>query len=80
METTCLQLKNSKYELVYTRFPGFVPWVPTKDTKGFRRKAAKTKPGSPRYKIGVSFGSFVLGLTLVGAGLLLGWTLGWLFR
>lgn len=80
LETTCLHLKNSKYQLVYTRFPDFVPWVPTKDTKRVRRKAAKTKPGLPRYKIGKSFGSFVLGLTFAGAGLLLGWTLGWLFR
>ncbi|XP_071732601.1 uncharacterized protein [Rutidosis leptorrhynchoides] len=77
LETTCLHLRNSKFQLVYTRFPDFVPWVPTKDPKRVRRKR---KPGSPRYKMAKSFGRFVLGLTLVGAGLLLGWTLGWLFR
>ncbi|PWA85032.1 hypothetical protein CTI12_AA152080 [Artemisia annua] len=82
LETTCLHLRNSKYQLVYSRFPDFVPWVPTKENqpKSVRHKAAKAKPDSPRYKIGTSFRRFVLGLTLVGAGLLLGWTLGWLFR
>lgn len=80
LETTCMQLRNSKYRLVYTRSPDFVTWVPTKDAKKVRRKAVKLNPGSPRFKIGKSFRSFLLGLTLAGAGLLLGWTLGWLFR
>ncbi|KAI3712509.1 hypothetical protein L1987_71067 [Smallanthus sonchifolius] len=66
LETTCLQLRSRKYQLVYTHFPDFVT---TKDTK----RAAR---GSPRLKWGWS----ILGLTLAGAGFLLGWTLGWLLR
>ncbi|KAL7589271.1 uncharacterized protein LOC111876132 [Lactuca sativa] len=45
-----------------------------------RKKKEKADSGSSRYKNGKSFGSFVLGLSLGGAGFLLGWTLGWLFR
>ncbi|KVE13555.1 hypothetical protein Ccrd_024056 [Cynara cardunculus var. scolymus] len=79
METS---LRNSKCQPIYTRFPDFVPWIPIKgkQQKKGQHKPAKTEPSSPRYKIGKSFGSILLGLTLAGAGLLLGWTLGWLFR
>ncbi|CAI9295607.1 unnamed protein product [Lactuca saligna] len=40
-----------------------------------RKKKEKSGSGSSRYKNGKSFGSFVLGLSLGGAGFLLGWTL-----
>nr|XP_043639183.1 uncharacterized protein LOC122610252 [Erigeron canadensis] len=80
LETACFHLNNSKRQLVYTRFSDFVPWVPTKDVKRVRRKAANSEPESLRDKISRSLGNFILGLTLVGAGLLLGWTLGWLSR
>ncbi|XP_071687130.1 uncharacterized protein [Rutidosis leptorrhynchoides] len=80
LETACLHLRSSKCQLVYTLFPDFVPWVDTEDAKKVLRKAVKRKRGSPRYKLCKSFGRVVLSLSLVGAGLLLGWTLGWLSR
>ncbi|KAI3772391.1 hypothetical protein L6452_03576 [Arctium lappa] len=58
-------LRNPKYPPIYTCFPYFVPWVSLKgkQQKKGRRKPTKTKPSSPRYKIGKYFGSILLGLT-----------------
>ena len=73
-------LRNRKYQPIYTYFPDFVPWIPIKGKQQKKGRSKTKHNSSPRYKIGKSFGSILLGLTLVGAGLLLGWTLGWLFR
>ncbi|KVI10219.1 uncharacterized protein LOC112515078 [Cynara cardunculus var. scolymus] len=80
LEALCLQLRHSKYQPFYTRFPDVAPWFPTKvKLPKSDRKATERKLGSERCKMHESVGNFLWGLALVGAGVLLGWTLGWLF-
>lgn len=79
LESLCLQLRYNKNQPIYTRFPDFLPWVATKGSqprKG-QRKAPNRKSGPTRY--GNCAAAFIMGLSLAGAGLLLGWTMGWLF-
>lgn len=77
LEALCLQLRHSKYQPFYTRFPEIAPWFPTKvQLPKTAHKATNRKPGSQMHG---SVGNFLWGLVLVGAGVLLGWTMGWLF-
>ncbi|XP_077227560.1 uncharacterized protein LOC143860676 [Tasmannia lanceolata] len=80
LETLCLQLKNKDHQ-ISTLFP-VLPWMPLKKKlkrlrKGVHkvesRKYSKLKYGICRYAV-----AFAVGLSLAGAGLLLGWTMGWL--
>lgn len=70
-------MKQASELFAYRQWLQILQLEAVKNSKiGKRRK--KKKSG---YKKGnMSFGSFLLGLSLGGAGLLLGWTLGWLFR
>lgn len=76
LENLCLQLKN-KNEL----FPSVLPWVPSKgrQMKKGQHRSGKRKHGKPGHELRKSVVAFALGLGLAGAGLLLGWTMGWLF-
>ncbi|KAK9292053.1 hypothetical protein L1049_020007 [Liquidambar formosana] len=79
LENLCLQLKN-KNQPISTLFPVVLPWLPHKSgqPKKGKHKAAKKKHSPPRYEISKSAVAFAVGLGLAGAGLLLGWTMGWL--
>ncbi|XP_016433889.1 uncharacterized protein LOC107760365 isoform X2 [Nicotiana tabacum] len=80
LEALCLQLRN-KDEQNSTNFSPFLPLVPIKGRKlkKCRCKPIKRKPAKDKCKINMSAVAFALGLSLAGAGLLLGWTMGWLF-
>ncbi|PRQ60461.1 hypothetical protein RchiOBHm_Chr1g0381491 [Rosa chinensis] len=72
IENFCLQL-NKKDGL---------PWSPYKGRpmkKKAHRRAGKRSGSRPRYEISKGAVAFAVGLGLAGAGLLLGWTMGWLF-
>ncbi|GKU96624.1 hypothetical protein SLEP1_g9836 [Rubroshorea leprosula] len=65
---------------ISTFFPAVLPWKPYKGRvlwkncqKGKRRKQVRPRPNVTKYTL-----AFALGLSLVGAGLLLGWTIGWM--
>ncbi|CDP08657.1 unnamed protein product [Coffea canephora] len=83
LENLCYQIKNNKGQPISTLFPVMLPWVPQK-TRKLRKnwqKAARgkrAKRGRPRSDISRYAVVFALGLSLVGAGLLLGWTVGWM--
>ncbi|CAH1447801.1 unnamed protein product [Lactuca virosa] len=77
-----LQLENLYNQIKANKIPSDSPWnVPP------RKKPAKRKTPKPGYKdddddddiIGKYAVAFAVGLGLVGAGLLLGWTVGWMF-
>ncbi|KAG1346430.1 hypothetical protein COCNU_06G002590 [Cocos nucifera] len=80
LESLCLQLKIKDHQMS-TLFP-VLPWMPlkgassSKDGNTASRKGRKQK----KRKICKYAVVFAFGLGLVGAGLLLGWTLGWLLR
>ncbi|XP_016450898.2 uncharacterized protein LOC107775662 [Nicotiana tabacum] len=80
LEALCLQLRN-KDGRNSTNFSPFLPLVPIKGRKlkKCRCKPIKRKPAKDKCKINKSAVAFALGLSLAGAGLLLGWTMGWLF-
>ncbi|OVA08236.1 hypothetical protein BVC80_1101g41 [Macleaya cordata] len=80
LETICLQLKN-KDQPISNLFPVVLPWMPQKgrQSKRDKPKPKKGKRGPPRYDISKYAFAFAVGLGLAGAGLLLGWTMGWLF-
>ncbi|KAK6926031.1 hypothetical protein RJ641_007750 [Dillenia turbinata] len=78
LETLCLQLKNADHPLP-PLFPAALPWFPSKrkpPRRGHPKPAAK-KHGQPWYEAGMCAMAFTIGLGLTGAGLLLGWTMGW---
>ncbi|CAM8960931.1 unnamed protein product [Rhodiola kirilowii] len=84
LETFYFQLKN-KDQPLSSLFPAALPaWTPQKARKlkkswQKRFRGKRFKPGHSRFgwwKYGLGV---VLGLGLVGAGLLIGWTVGWLF-
>lgn len=83
IETLYLQIKNKKEQPISTLVPAVIPWMPYKARKmrkGWSKsgKVRKSKRISPRYNISRYAVVFALGLSLVGAGLLLGWTVGWM--
>lgn len=79
LETTLLQMKNTDRPI----FPVFLPLVPSKGrkmrkscdkaSKGRQAKRRRQKHDVTKYAM-----VFAVGLGLVGAGLLLGWTVGWM--
>ncbi|KAK6918160.1 hypothetical protein RJ641_016582 [Dillenia turbinata] len=83
LETLYFQFKN-KEQPTSTLFPVVLPWTPYRSGNGQKSwpKAGKRKRSNthqPRYDIGKFAVAVALGLRLVGAGLLLGWTIGWMF-
>lgn len=74
-------LKQASQLFAYKQWLHILQLEATRNSKYQQRVGKRKKKGGPsRYKKGKCFGSFLLGLSLGGAGLLLGWTLGWLFR
>ncbi|XP_012083189.1 uncharacterized protein LOC105642829 isoform X2 [Jatropha curcas] len=82
LESLYYQVKNSD-QPVSTLFPVALPWMPRKGRK-LRKGLQKTtrgkrgKHGRQSHDISKYAIAFALGLSLVGAGLLLGWTVGWM--
>ncbi|XVF22357.1 hypothetical protein REPUB_Repub12eG0165700 [Reevesia pubescens] len=82
LEALYVQIKNNE-QPVSTLFPVVLPWTPyngrklrkscQKAGKGRRGKRGHPRPDMTKYAV-----AFALGLSLVGAGLLLGWTVGWM--
>ncbi|XP_021281259.1 uncharacterized protein LOC110414409 [Herrania umbratica] len=82
LEALYVQIKNNE-QPVSTLFPTVLPWTPynsRKLRKSWQKtgKARRVKNGQPRPDITKYAVAFALGLSLVGAGLLLGWTVGWM--
>lgn len=80
LENFCLQLKNHDHP-TSVQFPDFLPWAPFKrrQARKGRHKAAKRKGSPPGHKISKCVVAFAVGLSLAGAGLFLGWTMGCFF-
>jgi len=76
LENFCLKLKNNEHP-TSVQFPT-APFKRRQKRKG-RHKASKRKSSPPGHKICKSVVAFAVGLSLAGAGLLLGWTMGWFF-
>lgn len=82
LEALYLQVKNNDPP-ISTLFPVSLPWMPQKGrklrknwhkaAKGKRRRQSQPRNDMSKYAV-----AFALGLGLVGAGLLLGWTVGWM--
>ncbi|XWS76860.1 hypothetical protein CRYUN_Cryun01aG0214200 [Craigia yunnanensis] len=82
LEALYVQIKNNE-QPVSTLFPVVLPCSPynsrklrkswQKTGKGKRGKRGQPRPDITKYAV-----AFALGLSLVGAGLLLGWTVGWM--
>ncbi|XP_057774209.1 uncharacterized protein LOC130993364 isoform X2 [Salvia miltiorrhiza] len=80
LETLCLHLR-SKDEITSFAPPSLSSWVRSKGvtSKKNRCGAAKKKVNRRRCNISKCAVAFAIGLGLAGAGLLAGWTIGWLF-
>ncbi|XP_072994718.1 uncharacterized protein [Typha latifolia] len=84
LESLCLQLKINEHQIA-SLFP-VLPWMPLKDKSYVRdgRNSVRRKGKKQKSSIGIGIGIgkyamfFAVGLGIAGAGLLLGWTLGWL--
>lgn len=85
LESIYLQIKNNEDKpSVSTFFPEFHPKTTSKGkklhrnwqvaSKSKRRKHGESRVDVPKYAVAIA-----LGLSLIGAGLLLGWTVGWMF-
>ncbi|GMH22541.1 hypothetical protein Nepgr_024384 [Nepenthes gracilis] len=77
LESLCLQIKD-KDPKISTPFPILVPWTPFKPRKLPESWQKATKVKRRKHDIGKYAVAIAVGLSLVGAGLLLGWTVGWL--
>ena len=71
LENLCLQLRIKEHQ-ISTLFP-VLPWTPLKGSGTESKGKKQMKCSFCKYAV-----SFAVGLGLAGAGLLLGWTLGWL--
>nr|ACG45644.1 hypothetical protein [Zea mays] len=80
LENICLQLRFSEHQIA-TMFPE-LPWMVTKEKVSPSQEhsdGASKKGRRPNRKGGLRNAiAFAVGVGIVGAGLLLGWTLGWL--
>ncbi|XP_062091371.1 uncharacterized protein LOC133797479 [Humulus lupulus] len=85
LETLCIQFKKNDQQ-ISTLFPLVLPWTTSnnnirKPSRSFSRKGARgkgEKQRQPDHDLTKYAVAFALGLSLVGAGLLLGWTVGWM--
>jgi len=76
LEALYLQIKNKEIDNKNNDDPGVsIPcWSNGKARKeGRKRRSKRGKPNGAKYAVGLA-----LGMSLVGAGLLLGWTVGWM--
>ncbi|CAJ1976005.1 unnamed protein product [Sphenostylis stenocarpa] len=82
LETLCSQIK-SKDQPIATLFPVALPWM-SYEGRVSRKRKQKISKGKQERKVNAKCDittyavAFALGLSLVGAGLLLGWTMGWM--
>lgn len=84
LENLSYQIKNNKKQPISSLFPVMLSGVPQRHKKLRKswEKGARGKgreKGRPRCDVTKYAVVFALGLSLVGAGLLLGWTVGWMF-
>jgi len=85
LEILNTQIKN-KHKPVSTLIPETLPWMSFEGKKPSKRKRKfdndkHEKQGKLKSDVSTTYdATFALGLSLVGAGLLLGWTVGWMFR
>lgn len=83
LETLCSQIKN-KDQPISTLFPVALPWMSYESRSSRKRKQKisndkkEERQTNPKCDITTYVVAFALGLSLVGAGLLLGWTVGWM--
>lgn len=80
LETLHIQNKDQP---ISTLFTAALPWIPFEGRKPRKRKhklvnAKQERQGKPKSDITTYAVAFALGMSLVGAGLLLGWTVGWM--
>ncbi|KAK6141087.1 hypothetical protein DH2020_025168 [Rehmannia glutinosa] len=78
LENMYFQFQNSKSESVCTADVPVMSTLGTRKTRKGWRNRKRGKRARPRCDIGKYAIVFALGLGLVGAGLLLGWTIGWM--
>lgn len=80
LETLCLHIRSKNQFPSFTP-PSFLPWVQPKGTtlRQKQRRPTKKKTGKHKCHINKCAIAFAVGLSLAGAGLLFGWTIGWLF-
>lgn len=82
LETLCNQIKNNDLS-TSTLFPVDLPWMSYERRKSRKRKQTysngrREREGKSNCDITTYAVAIALGLSLVGAGLLLGWTVGWM--
>lgn len=80
LENLYFQIKNNRNQPISAILPVMLPWVPQK-TKRPRKNSARVKRAKrarSKYDLSRYAVVFALGLGLVGAGFLLGWTVGWM--
>ncbi|KAL2339601.1 hypothetical protein Fmac_007541 [Flemingia macrophylla] len=79
LENLCLQLRNKNQSLI-NLFPASLPWAPYRGMLLKKsHRSGKRKNSNRRCGITKCVVAFAVGLGLAGAGLLLGWTMGWMF-
>lgn len=80
LENFYFQIKSNKKHPISAMLPVMLPRVPKKSKRPQKKSARvkRAKRGRPRYDLSRYAVVFALGLGLVGAGLLLGWTVGWM--
>lgn len=83
LETLYIQLNNNDQQ-ISNLFPLIIPWKSSCEDRKARKSLHKgvngrgEKRGRPDHDVAKYAVAFALGLSLVGAGLLLGWTVGWM--
>ncbi|XAR62951.1 hypothetical protein NMG60_11022706 [Bertholletia excelsa] len=87
LENLYFQIKSNNGQPISILFPMVLPWrmprMPQKPSKVKKRwqkpvRCKRGKRGPARHDISKLTVAFALGFSLVGAGLLLGWTIGWM--
>ncbi|PIN24550.1 hypothetical protein CDL12_02735 [Handroanthus impetiginosus] len=78
LENMYLQFINNKSQSVSIVFPAVLPWKPQRTGKLHNPGRKRAKVSRPWYDSNKYAIVFALGFGLVGAGFLLGWTVGWM--
>ncbi|KAH9625227.1 hypothetical protein KSS87_004508 [Heliosperma pusillum] len=83
LENSLVQTGSNNNSPPSTVFPDLLPQLPKKPQKSSKNwqkssRGKRHKRGSQENEIGKFAVAFAVGFTLVGAGLILGWTVGWL--
>ncbi|KAL3536691.1 hypothetical protein ACH5RR_000057 [Cinchona calisaya] len=80
LENLCYQIRNNKNQPISTLFPVTLPQKTRRLRKNWQKavRGKRGKRGRPRSDMSKYALVFALGLSLVSAGLFLGWTVGWM--